>query len=296
MCPIKNYEKKKENFSTRFTNIFAERLFIYDFREIGVLIRFEFKRIILTLKFFIALSLVLLPAIIFLDSIAQNYEALLLDIGIEEFQKFSASGFVIIGQFIVQLIAIMLTLDSFGKSTDESMRRYFALPIRKINIYIAHTLNILIGIIFTSLLSIIIFDLILWIWTGVSLSFILIVKAFFMIIIGALLASLITSLFIAIANWFNFSSSIAIIPTLFLFYIIPFLVYFITLIVYSVPLASKWTFIYQIEVATSFIIQPHNGLQKILEPIANQNAWLIISLVGGLSGIITAIIFTTTEK
>lgn len=114
---------------------FLPRNPLLEFRELGELIRYEFKRIIFSQKFFIALSLILLPAILYLDSIASQVEVILLDIGKENFMKRGSAGFVILGQFLMQMIAIMLTLDSYGKSGNESLKRYFAMPIRKSNVF-----------------------------------------------------------------------------------------------------------------------------------------------------------------
>ncbi|HUT79695.1 MAG TPA: hypothetical protein VMZ29_00715 [Candidatus Bathyarchaeia archaeon] len=294
----KSQEKNQEKvqFFSRVLFYLSERPIHLEFREIWYIFRFEFKRLIFTIKFFIALSLVLLPAVIFLNSISSDYEALILDMGIAKFQKFCASGFTIIGQFLLQMIGIMLVLDGFGKSANDSMNRYFALPVRKANIFRGHLLAVISGVIITGILGIIIFDLILWIWTGVSITFILMIKAFFLTIIGALLAIMITLLFIIIANFFNFSSSIAIIPTLFLFYIIPFLVNFVTQFVYSVPKAYEWTFMYHLAVITDFWIQPQNGLQTILDWKAKRRAWLIISLIAYQSELYSMLIFTNSEK
>ncbi|NHJ47637.1 MAG: hypothetical protein FK733_07605 [Asgard group archaeon] len=259
-------------------------------------LRFEFKRVIFNVKFFVALSLVLLPAIIFLNSIARDYEAILLDFGKESFQSFSAAGFVIIAQFLIQMIAIMLTLDSFGKTANDSMKRYFALPIYKIDIYIAHMLNIIIGVAITSVLAITIFDLILWIWTGISISFMLLLKSLFLVLIGSILVVALTSFFIIVAQMFNLSSSIAIIPTLFLFYIIPFLVNFVSQFVYGLPEAYRWTFMYQLTLATDFMIQPRNGLHEIVEPVAKRNSWLVIGFITAGTEILSGILFTQSEK
>ncbi|MBN1328080.1 MAG: hypothetical protein JXA54_01290 [Candidatus Heimdallarchaeota archaeon] len=286
----------KITFFSRVLFLLTERPIHLEFREIWYVFRFEFKRIILSLKFFIALSLVLLPAVIFLNSISSDYEALILDMGIVKFQKFCASGFTIIGQFLLQLIGLMLVLDGFGKSANDSMNRYFALPIRKANIFRGHLIAIISGVIITGILGIVIFNLILWIWTGISITFILMAKAFLLTLVGALLAIMITLLFIMIANFFNFSSSIAIIPTLFLFYIIPFLVNFVTQFVYSIPKAYEWTFMYHLAVITDFWIKPENGLQTILDWKAKRRAWLIISLIAQQSEFYSLLIFTNSEK
>ncbi len=295
MEELHNKDQKKPFFS-RVLFFLSERPIHLEFREIWYIFRFEFKRIIFTLKFFIALSLVLLPAVIFLNSISSDYEALILDMGIPKFQKFCASGFTIIGQFLLQMIGIMLVLDGFGKNADESMNRYFALPIRKSNIFRGHLLAVISGVTITGLIGIVIFDLILWIWTGISITFVLMAKAFVMTLVGALLAIMITLLFIIIANFFNFSSSIAIIPTLFLFYIIPFLVNFVTQFVYSIPKAYEWTFMYQLAVATDFWVKPENGLQTILDWRDKRRAWLIISLITYQSELYSILIFTNSEK
>ncbi|NHK31006.1 MAG: hypothetical protein FK730_06615 [Asgard group archaeon] len=260
------------------------------------IIRYESKRVIFTLKFFVALSLILLPAIIYLNSIAQDYEALLLDFGEESFKSFSAAGFVIIAQFLIQMIAIMLTLDSFGEVTKESKKRYFSLPVYRIDIYFSHVINIVIGLAISSILAIFVYDFILWVWTSISLSFILILKCLFLVLIGSFLAISITTFFIMIGHVFNFTSSIAIIPTLFLFYIIPFLVNFISQFVYGLPEANKWTYMYQLAIITDFLIEPQNGLQEIVEPIAERNAWLIIifSIFGTQS--ISGVLFTQSEN
>ncbi len=260
------------------------------------IIRFESKRVIFSLKFFIALSLILLPAIIYLNSIAQDYEALLLDYGHESFKSFSAAGFVIIAQFLLQMIAIMLTLDSFGEAAKESKKRYFSLPIYRIDIYFSHVVNMVIGLVITSTLAIFVYDLILWIWTSISLSFVLILKCLFLVLIGSFLAVSITTFFILIAQIFNFSSSIAIIPTLFLFYIIPFLVNFISQFVYGLPEANKWTYMYQLAIATDFFIEPRNGLQEIVEPISERNAWLAIIISISGTQTISGILFTQSEN
>ncbi|MHA1221562.1 MAG: hypothetical protein ACTSQB_07500, partial [Candidatus Heimdallarchaeota archaeon] len=107
------------------------------------------------------------------------------------------------------------------------MRRYFALPVRKENIFRGHLLAIFTGIFITGTIAVLVFNLILWIWTGVSLTIVLLLIAEALTFLGAILAVAITLLFISISNFFSFSSSIAIIPTLFLFYIIPFLVNFV---------------------------------------------------------------------
>ena len=196
----------------------------------------------------------------------------------------------------MQMMGIMLSLDSFGKSTHDSMQRYFALPIRRLNIFIAHSTTILIGTIFTGFVGILIFDLILWVWTGIAISAILLLKAFILTFMGAFLAIAITTMFIVIANYFNFSSSLAIIPTLFLFYIIPFLVNFISSFAFELPEAYQWTFMYQLAVASDFLIQPYLGLHEILDWTAKRTAWLAISLVIVVSEIISAITFVLTER
>ena len=266
------------------------------FREIGEIIRYEFKRIIFTQKFFIALSLILLPAIFYLDASAREVQVFLLDFGVDMFMRRSTAGYVILGQFIMQMVAIMLTLDSFGKSTNDSMQRYFSMPIRKVSIYIGHTITTCIGTAITGIAAILAFDLILWIWTGISLSFVLILQAFLLTFIGAFLAIATTTLFIVIANYFNFSSSIAIVPTLFLFYIIPFVVYFTSQFNYINESFQNGTFMHLLAVATDFMIKPMNGLQEILEPSSLLVAWLVISLVIALSEIAAAVIFIKTEK
>lgn len=266
------------------------------FREIGEIIRFESKRIIVTQKFFIALTLILLPAIFYLDASAREVEAFLIDFGVESFMRRSAAGYIILGQFLMQMIAIMLTLDSFGKSTNDSMQRYFAMPIRKISIYIGHTITTCIGTAITGIASILMFDLILWIWTGISLSFGMIMAAFFLTFVGALLAIATTTLFIVIANYFNFSSSLAIVPTLFLFYIIPFVVYFTAQFNYVNTMYQNWTFMHQLAVVADFMIQPQNGLQEILTTQNLLYAWLVISLVIVIAEIVAAIIFIKSEK
>ncbi|MHA1556387.1 MAG: hypothetical protein ACTSPM_05560 [Candidatus Heimdallarchaeota archaeon] len=266
------------------------------FREIGEIIRFESKRIIITQKFFIALTLILLPAIFYLDASAREVEAFLIDFGVESFMRRSAAGYIILGQFLMQMIAIMLTLDSFGKSTNDSMQRYFAMLIRKISIYTGHTITTCIGTAITGIASILMFDLILWIWTGISLSFGMIMAAFFLTFIGAMLAIATTTLFIVIANYFNFSSSIAIVPTLFLFYIIPFVVYFTAQFNYVNATYQSWTFMHQLAVAADFMIQPQNGLQEILPASSLLWSWIIISLVIVLTEIFAAIIFMQSEK
>ncbi|MCG3254043.1 MAG: hypothetical protein KAX09_09340 [Candidatus Heimdallarchaeota archaeon] len=291
-----SHKPQKKNFFSRLLMQITERNPLLEIRETSEIVRYEFKRIILTLKFFIALSFVLLPAIIFLNSIASDYEALLLDFGVDAFRAFSAAGFVNIGQFLLQMIGIMLTLDSFGKVADDSMKRYFALPVRKSNLYIAHAITAFLGTILTGLLGIIVFNLILWIWTGVSLTFLLIVKSFFLISAGAFLAISITTLFVIIANFFGFASSIAIVPTLFIFYIIPFLVNFVTSFAFGLPEAYQWTFMYQLAVATDFMIEPFIGLHNSLEMVANRNAWLIIGIISGVTQILSLIIFVGSEK
>ncbi|MHA1532991.1 MAG: hypothetical protein ACTSR6_13470 [Candidatus Heimdallarchaeota archaeon] len=291
-----SHKPQKKNFFSRLLMQITERNPLLEIRETSEIVRYEFKRIILTLKFFIALSFVLLPAIIFLNSIASDYEALLLDFGVDAFRAFSAAGFVNIGQFLLQMIGIMLTLDSFGKVADDSMKRYFALPVRKSNLYIAHVITAFLGTILTGLLGIIVFNLILWIWTGVSLTFLLLVKSFFLISAGAFLAISITTLFVIIANFFGFASSIAIVPTLFIFYIIPFLVNFVTSFAFGLPEAYQWTFMYQLAVATDFMIEPFIGLHNSLEMVANRNAWLIIGIISGVTQILSLIIFVGSEK
>lgn len=291
-----SHKPQKKNFFSRLLMQITERNPLLEIRETSEIVRYEFKRIILTLKFFIALSFVLLPAIIFLNSIASDYEALLLDFGVDAFRAFSAAGFVNIGQFLLQMIGIMLTLDSFGKVADDSMKRYFALPVRKSNLYIAHAITAFLGTILTGLLGIIVFNLILWIWTGVSLTFLLLVKSFFLISAGAFLAISITTLFVIIANFFGFASSIAIVPTLFIFYIIPFLVNFVTSFAFGLPEAYQWTFMYQLAVATDFMIEPFIGLHNSLEMVANRNAWLIIGIISGVTQILSLIIFVGSEK
>ncbi len=266
------------------------------FREIFEIIRFESKRIIITPKFIIALTLILLPAIFYLDASAREVEAFLIDFGVESFMRRSAAGYIILGQFLMQMIAIMLTLDSFGKSTNDSMQRYFAMPIRKISIYIGHTITTCIGTAITGIASIFMFNLILWIWTGISLSFGLIMAAFFLTFIGALLAIATTTLFIVIANYFNFSSSLAIVPTLFLFYIIPFVVYFTAQFNYVNATYQNWTFMHQLAVAADFMIQPQYGLQDILTSQNLLSAWLVISLVIVLAEMFAAAIFIKSEK
>lgn len=266
------------------------------FREIGEIIRYESKRILFTQKYFIAMTLILLPAIFYLDATAREVEVFLLDYGKDMFCRRSAAGYVVLGQFLMQMIAIMLTLDSFGKSTNDSMQRYFAMPVRKISIYLGHTLTIAIGTAITGIASILVFDLVLWIWTGVSLTFVLILEAFTMTFIGALLAIATTTLFIVVANYFNFSSSIAIVPTLFLFYIIPFVVYFTSQFNYVNDTFQQWTFMYQLAVITDFMIKPVNGLQEILAATKLTVASIVVSLVVGLSEIGSALIFVFTEK
>ncbi|NHJ05333.1 MAG: hypothetical protein EAX90_10950 [Candidatus Heimdallarchaeota archaeon] len=296
MTDAENKKSNSENIlNSRLDNNFKLRK-NFIFREIGEIIRYESKRIIVTQKFFIALTLILLPAILYLDASAREVEVFLVDFGEEMFMRRSAAGFIILGQFLMQMIAIMLTLDSFGKSTNDSMQRYFAMPIRKISIYIGHTITTCIGTAITGVAAILAFDLILWIWTGISLSFVLILQAFFLTFIGAFLAIATTTLFIVIANYFNFTSSIAIVPTLFLFYIIPFVVYFTSQFNYVNETFQNWTFMHQLAVATDFMIQPINGLQEILENNALLAAWLTISLVIAISEIIAAIIFIKTEK
>ena len=102
------HEQPKKNFFNRVFTLLSERNPLLEIRETSEIVRYEFKRIILTLKFFIALSFILLPAIIFLNSIASDYEALLLDFGVDAFRAFSAAGYVNIGQFLLQMIGIML--------------------------------------------------------------------------------------------------------------------------------------------------------------------------------------------
>ncbi|MHA1221563.1 MAG: hypothetical protein ACTSQB_07505 [Candidatus Heimdallarchaeota archaeon] len=104
MEQIKEILRKKRVFISRLQYLFYERSIFLEFREIAIIFSFEFKRMILTIKFFVALSLVLLPAIIFLNSISSEYEALILDMGISDFQKFSATGFTIIGQFLLMIV------------------------------------------------------------------------------------------------------------------------------------------------------------------------------------------------
>ncbi|MGC9779206.1 MAG: hypothetical protein HZR80_08195 [Candidatus Heimdallarchaeota archaeon] len=273
-----------------------QRTLLTDFKENIEIIRFEVKRIIITLKYFIALSLVLLPAIIFLNSISKDYEALLINLGRENFERYATTSFVLVGQFLMQMMGIMLALDSFGKSTHESMQRYFALPIRRANIFTAHTTTVIIGTILTGFIGILVFDLILWVWTGIAISAILLMKAFLMTFIGAFLAIAVTTMFIVIANYFNFSSSLAIIPTLFLFYIIPFLVNFISDFAFGLPKAYQWTFMYQLAVATDFFIQQDFGLHEVLDWTAKRTAWLTISLVIVVSEIIALIMFIETER
>ncbi|MHA1367259.1 MAG: hypothetical protein ACTSP5_12730 [Candidatus Heimdallarchaeota archaeon] len=251
---------------------------ILEFREIGEIIRFEFKRIILTQKFFIALTFVLLPAIIYLDASAQEVAIILLDFGKDDFITTSATGYVVLGQFLMQMVTIMLTLDSFGSEANESMKRYFSLPIRKINIYIGHTITIAIGTAITGLFGVLIFDVILWVWTGIGLTFALIMQSFFL------------------TNFFGMSSTIAIVPTLFLFYIIPFVFYFVAQFIYQVGDYQQWTFLYHLAVATDFMILPRNGLQEILPWVANRTAWLIISLTIAISEIISVVFFSFTDR
>lgn len=281
---------KKENFVSRLVSVLTERSVLKDFREIGVLIRYEFKRIILSTKFFLSLSLVLLPAIIFLNSISSEYEAIILDFGVEAFQQTSADGYVIIGQFLLQMMGLMLVLDSFGKVANDSMRRYYALPIRKINVYRAHFITILIGISITGLLSMLIFDLILWIWTGISLSFILMLKAFLMTILGAVLAVAISLLFVMLAHFFGFSSSIAIIPTLFLFYIIPFLVNFVTAFVFTIPSAYEWTFMYHLTNITKSFLKT-----EVIEKILIRNSLLIVGITAFSTEFIAKVLYLNKE-
>ncbi|MFW9922329.1 MAG: hypothetical protein ACFFDW_03470 [Candidatus Thorarchaeota archaeon] len=266
------------------------------FREIGEIIRYESKRILFTQKYFIAMTLILLPAIFYLDATAREVEVFLLDYGKDMFSRRSAAGYVVLGQFLMQMIAIMLTLDSFGKSTNDSMQRYFAMPVRKISIYLGHTFTVINGTAITGLASILVFDLVLWIWTGISLTFVLILEAFTLTLIGALLAIATTTLFIVIANYFNFSSSIAIVPTLFLFYIIPFVVYFTSQFNYVNDAFQQWTFMHQLAVITDFMIKPVNGLQEILTSTNLLTASLVVSLVIVLSEIASALIFVFTEK
>lgn len=267
-----------------------------DIREMTEIIRYEIKRLLFTQKFFIAISLILLPAIIYLDASASKVSVYLLDIGLEGFSKRSAAGYVIIGQFLMQMIGIMLTLDSFGNAAKDSLQRYFAMPIKKINIFISHTITVALGMTITGVLSVLIFNLVLWIWTEVSLSFILLLKAFFLTFIGALLASATTTLFVTIANYFDFSSSLAIVPTLFLFYVIPFVVYFTAQFQYINVALENWTFMHQLAVATDYMIKPPNGLQKLLPTTALRTAWLVISLTITISEILAVIIFLRTEK
>jgi len=269
---------------------------ILEFREIGEIIRYEFKRIILTQKFFIALTFVLLPAILYLDASAQEVAIILLDFGKDDFIRTSATGYVILGQFLMQMVTIMLTLDSFGSDANESMKRYFSLPIRKINIYIGHTITIGIGTAITGLFGVLIFDVVLWVWTGIGLSFVLIMKSFFLTFMGAFVAMAITTLFVIAANFFGFSSTIAIVPTLFIFYIIPFVFYFVAQFIYQVGEYQQWTFLYHLAVATDFMIVPRNGLQEILAWASNVTAWLVISLTIILSEIISVIVFSLTDR
>jgi len=274
MTVIEPSTKKERNFLVRFYYYVFERSIVKDLREIAILVRFEFKRIILTLKFFVALSLILLPATIFLNAIASEYEAFILDHGVQVFQQFSADGYTIIGQFLLQMMALMLVLDAFGKTANDSMKRYFALPVRKINIFAAHYLTVFFGLSITGVLAVLTFDAILWVWTGISLTFVLMLKAFLMTLLGALLATNITLFFVMLAHSFKFSSSIAIIPTLFLFYIIPFLVNFVTAFVFSVPEAYEWTFMYHLTVITKYFLKTGE-----IETLAFRNSLLIICLI-----------------
>ncbi|MHA1126177.1 MAG: hypothetical protein ACTSO7_10640 [Candidatus Heimdallarchaeota archaeon] len=269
---------------------------IHEFREIGEIVRFEFKRIILTQKFFIALTFVLLPAIIYLDASAQEVAIILLDFGREDFITTSATGYIVLGQFLMQMVTIMLTLDSFGSDANDSMKRYFSLPIRKINIYIGHTITIAIGTAITGLFGILIFDVILWVWTGIGLTFVLIMQSFFLTLMGAFIAMAITTMFVIVANFFGFSSTIAIVPTLFLFYIIPFVFYFVAQFIYQVGEYQQWTFLYHLAVATDFMIYPRNGLQEILPWVSKITAWLVIGLTIVIAEMVSLIVFSLTDR
>jgi ABC-type transport system involved in multi-copper enzyme maturation permease subunit len=272
------------------------RSLIFEGREILEILRYETKRLILTPKFYIALTLILLPAIFYLDASASQVEVILLDYGKETFMKRSAAGYVILGQFLMQLIAIMLTLDSFGTEAHESMQRYFAMPIRRANIFLGHSLTIFVGTTITGILSVLIFDLILWIWTGVGLSALLLLQAFFLTFIGAFLAIAITTMFIMIANYLNLNSTISLVPTLFLFYIIPFIVYFASQFQFMRTQLEKITFMHHLAVATDFMIEPLNGLQEILPTTDLRTAWLVLSLTIAFSEILAVIIFVKSEK
>jgi hypothetical protein len=284
----------KKQRTTYFLALFERNIF-HEMREIGEITRFELKRIIFTMKFFIALSLVLLPAIIYLDATSSTIEVLLLEQGKWEFMKQSAAGYIVLGQFLMQLIAIMLTLDGFGKNTKDSMQRYLSMPVRKVNIFFAHTLAVCLGTSVTGIFSIGIFNLLIWIWTGISLSFVLLAKAFIMTFVGALLAIATTTLFIIIANYFEFESSIAIIPTLFLFYIIPFIVYFTAQFNFINTEFQKITFMYQLAVASDYWILPLNGLQDVAGT-NYKTAWIVIAGTIAFSENLAIIIFTQSEK
>jgi len=53
---------------------------------------------------------------------------------------------------------------------------------------------------------------------------------------------------------------------------------------------------YQLAVATDFMIEPFIGLHNSLEMVANRNAWLIIGIISGVTQILSLIIFVGSEK
>ncbi|MHA1123891.1 MAG: hypothetical protein ACTSPC_13935 [Candidatus Heimdallarchaeota archaeon] len=71
---------------------------------------------------------------------------------------------------------------------------------------------------------------------------------------------------------------------------------FVTSFAFGLPEAYQWTFMYQLAVATDFMIEPFIGLHNSLEMVANRNAWLIIGIISGVTQILSLIIFVGSEK
>ncbi|MEA2071625.1 MAG: hypothetical protein U9O98_10095 [Asgard group archaeon] len=162
--------------------------------------------------------------------------------------------------------------------------------------FFARMIIICLGTTITGILAILIFTLIMWIWTGVGLTFLLILKSFLLTFCGAFLAITITTFFILFAQSLNISSSLAIVPTLFLFYILPFVVYFTAQFNYVNASLQELTFMRQLAVMTDFLIQPPDGLQEILNQSAMKKAWAITMGTSGGSELIAFIFFIQIEK
>ena len=256
-------------------------------RAIIHIIRYELNRYIFSTRMYFLLLVGLLPMLLFLALTAEKAKLEILVGGLVAFQTTLTIGFVFFTYIVSILVCIVIFSDLIG---NENAFEFLLLSTSRINLLFGKLASAYLLLLILVLESLLAFIIILITYNVPLPPLSLLLDGIIIAFLSTLIISTSISLFASTFTLrFNFHSSIASYISIFIFFVIPLIIYmsFFQIGLIQVELLNFSIHTYFQEIVVAHFISPATSLTS-MDPL------LVIGFISGISYILSFIFFLTT--